>query len=238
MIFNDCTPEASAIASDGRFLAFSVSLGRDTAVMLDMMSRITDFSKARFFHWSYYPVMLPYHARYLSMIEKRYGIKVDVFTRPDQLEGQAEFRDAYLKQYSCGLCLMGCRMDESLQRRGMLKSLENGTDEKRHYAYPLRSMTQKTEKAYLFRHKIPLQPEYALGLRHDMQEHRGDRSWILRHCISEADYQAAIRQDINVEIDYARTEFECRADALAEIQREEDEKERSEGLPLESETDK
>ena len=95
-------------------------------------------------------------------------------------------------------------MDESLQRRGMLKAFEDGIDYVRHYGYPLRRWTAKTIRGYVTANKIPLSIEYALGYKHDFQDHRGARAYVLRHQISEEDYQAAIAQDPNVEIDYVR----------------------------------
>lgn len=210
------TKEAINIANSDKKLAFAISLGRDSAVMLHMMASLIDFKKHSFFHWTPYKEILPYHLRYIKIIEKKYDIKINVYQRPESLKiNQTEFREAYLKDNSCDLMIMGCRMDESLQRRGMLKHIETGIDEKTHIAYPLRSMTQKQIKAYVKSNRLILQPEYSFGIR-DMADFRGGRAWVLRHCISEEDYQCAIKQDMNVEIDYVRVKNI--EDAISEIQ--------------------
>jgi len=118
--------EADCIAKDGRKLLFGISLGRDSSCMLELMHKRVKLQEHHFVHYSPYLTMLPYQAKQLSMLERRYGISVDV--RPDPrstlvigLRSVAEDRDAMLEEHKCGLMVLGYRMDESLQRRGMLK---------------------------------------------------------------------------------------------------------------------
>lgn len=229
------TKEAVNIANSGKRLAFAFSLGRDSAVMLHMMASLIDFKNHSFFHWTPYKIVLPYHLRYIKIIEKKYKIKINIYQRPESLKvSQTEFREAYLAENKCDLMVMGCRMDESLQRRGMLKHIESGVDSKTHIAYPLRSMTQKKIKAYVSTNRLILQPEYSFGIR-DMADFRGGRSWVLRHCISEEDYQCAIKQDVNVEIDYVR--IKSLDDAVSEIHDEDDKAISDDECPVESEND-
>ncbi len=202
---SDKSDEAKAVANFGGRLCFAVSLGRDSAVMLHMMSKLTDLKKHYCFYWSQYPEILPYQERYLSIVERLYGIRVNVFLWPDLLKvKQADAVRGILEREGCSLACFAYRMDESLQRRGMLKSLTDGIDRKRKWAYPLRSFTRKSVRAYCQSNGVPLNIEYKIGLPHDMLTHRGCNALILRHFISEEDYQAAIRQDPNVEIDYVR----------------------------------
>lgn len=197
--------EAKAIAEFGGRFAFAVSLGRDCAVMLDLMNRLTDLKKHKFFHWSHYPEILPYHAKYLELIKRRYGIEVDVHLWPEDYKGkQANFVTEYMEKNGCSLAIFGYRMDESLQRRGMLKALTDGIDYQRKWAYPLRSFTRKTIRGYVNTFKVPLQIEYNIGIGRDMTEHRNENAYMLRHFISETDYQCAIKQKPEVEIDYIR----------------------------------
>lgn len=197
--------EAKCIAAFGGRFAFGVSLGRDFAVLIHIMSKLTDLRKHAFFHWSKYPKMLPYQARYLSMLEKMYGFKAEVQIWPEcKGKKQPEVITEFMERNGCSLCIQGMRMDESLQRRGMLKGFEDGIDYVRKYGYPLRRWTAKTIRGYVTANKIPLSIEYSLGYKHDFQDHRNGRAFVLRHQISESDYQAAIAQDPNVEIDYVR----------------------------------
>ena len=197
--------EAKSIASFGGRLCFAVSLGRDCACMLHIMSQLTDMKKHAYFTWSFYPKLLPYQARYVAMLEKRYGINIEIHLNPQLTKTkQMDFVVDFMDKHQCSLALFGYRMDESLQRRGMLKKFADGIDYQRKWAYPMRSFTRKTIRGYVNTNKIPLVPEYNAGMTHDCQEHRGLRSVILRHFISEEDYQAAISMDPNVEIDYVR----------------------------------
>lgn len=197
--------EAKCIANFGGRLAFGVSLGRDFAVVLHVMNKLTNLKEHAFFYWSKYPKMLPYQERYLNLIEKMYGFKAEVQIWPE-CKGlkQPAVISEFMERNGCSLCVQGFRMDESLQRRGMLKSLTDGIDYQRKYGYPLRRWTAKTIRGYVTANKIPLSIEYSLGYKHDFQDHRGARAYVLRHQISEEDYQAAIAQDPNVEIDYVR----------------------------------
>ena len=197
--------EAKAIANFGGRLAFAVSLGKDTACMLHIMNQLTDLKRHYFFHWSMYPKMLPYQSRYLSQIERMYGIKVDVSIWPELIKKkQAPAVTEIMEANRCDLALFAYRMDESLQRRGMLKRFNDGIDYVRKWAYPLRSFTAKSIRGYVTANKVPLNVEYSLGFKHDLLTHRGKNALLLRHAISEADYQAAVAQDPNVEIDYVR----------------------------------
>lgn len=197
--------EAKAVAAFGGRLAFAVSMGRDSAVMLSVMSKFTDLRRHKFFFWSRFPEILPYQRRYLSMLEKRYGIKIDLRLWPEMCNAkQAGFVREYMEQNGCSLCCFGYRMDESLQRRGMLKALDDGIDRVRLWSYPLRSWTKPKIKAYVRSQRIPLAPEYNFGLERDLNDFRSMNAVYLREVIGEEDYQCAIRQDPNIEIDYLR----------------------------------
>lgn len=197
--------EAKAIASTGCRLAFAVSTGRDSAVMLSVMSRFTDLKRHMFFHWSHYPEMLPYQKRYIETVERKYGISIETRLWPHAMKTpQREFTDVFLDENGCSFCLFGFRMDESLQRRGMLKKFEDGMDLERRWAYPLRSWTKPKIRAYAKAFRVPLNIEYCMGMDHDMGNHRGMRAYFLRHFIGEEDYRCAVRQDPYVEMDYVR----------------------------------
>ena len=45
---------------DPRKVSFSLSCGKDSAVMLDLASKFLDLSKHRFFYMSFYHEVLPY----------------------------------------------------------------------------------------------------------------------------------------------------------------------------------
>ena len=214
--------EADCIANDGRKLLFGISLGRDSSCMLELLHKRVKMQEHCFVHYSPYLTMLPYQAKQLSLLERRYGISIDV--RPDPrstlvlgLRSVADDRDDLLDSLGCGLMVLGYRMDESLQRRGMLKKFENGINDKLRECYPMRTWTSRITDAFVKANKVLLSPEYALGLR-DCRNHRAHKAVILRHYISEEDYQAAIAQDPQVEIDYVRYAHKHREELFSEIQ--------------------
>lgn len=173
--------------------------------MLHIMNQLTDLKKHYFYYWSMYSQPLPYQARYIHMLEKMYGIHINIFIWPEILKKkQADAVREIMEREKCDLALFAYRMDESLQRRGMLKALTDGIDLKRKWGYPLRSFTAKTSRGYVKTNNIPLNVEYRIGLQHDLLAHRFTNAIILRHFIGEEDYQCAIKQDPNVEIDYVR----------------------------------
>lgn len=142
--------EAKAIANFGGRLAFAVSLGKDTACMLHIMNQLTDLKRHYFFHWSMYPKMLPYQSRYLSQIERMYGIKVDVSIWPELIKKkQAPAVTEIMEANRCDLALFAYRMDESLQRRGMLKRFNDGIDYVRKWGYPCAHLLQSQSVATL-----------------------------------------------------------------------------------------
>lgn len=198
--------EAKAIAAFGGRLAIAFSLGRDSAVMLHILSQLTDLKKHKIFYWSRYPKILPYQRRYVDIVEKKYGIKIDIRLHYSLIgKKQMPWVVEYVEQNKCDLAVFGFRMDESLQRRGMLKRFKDGIDYQRKWAYPLRSFTAKSIRGYVNSNKVPLSIEYQLGFKHDWSEHRGFRAWYLRELVSEEDYKCAVEQDPNIEIDYVRT---------------------------------
>ena len=141
--------EAKCIADFGGRFAFGVSLGRDFAVVLHVMSQLTDMKRHAFFHWTKYPRLLPYQARYLALLEKMYGFKAEIQIWPECKKAkQQDVIREFMERNGCSLYIQGFRMDESLQRRGMLKKLTDGIDYVRHYGYPLRSWTSKTVRGY------------------------------------------------------------------------------------------
>lgn len=207
--------EMEQIATSGSRLLFGVSLGRDTACMLHLFAtqakRVNPnfkMSDHAFLHWSPYLEMLPYQARHLQFIRDQYKIDIDV--RPDPtgwlmkgITKIAQERDHVIDLFKADFMCVGYRMDESLQRRGMLKRHENGMDPKVREAYPLRTWTSRIIDSYVRTNKIRLAPEYAYGLR-DCRDHRGIRSVWLRDVIGETDFKSACAQDPQIEIDYIR----------------------------------
>lgn len=186
-------------------IGFAVSLGRDSACMLDIMSKITDFRKCYFFYWSFYDVPLPYQQRYIFYLEKKYKIKINIFPIPKK---QKDFTEKIREEQNLDYICFGYRMDESLQRRGQLKNLVNAIDLKTNWAFPLRNFTSKTIRGYVKTNNILLQPEYNVkGIKHNFEEHRGGAAYFLRHFISEEDFLAAVKQDKNIEADYLRHLF-------------------------------
>lgn len=112
-------------------VSFALSCGKDSDVMLDIASRFLDLSRHNFFYFTFYPVVLPYKARYLQRLERKYGIHIDIHEQPvnsglKQSEAFARIREA------CGAELtgIGYKIYDSLQRRAILKGHEDGIRKK------------------------------------------------------------------------------------------------------------
>lgn len=196
--------EPKAIAAEGVRLDFSVSLGKDSAAMLHLMSRFTNLQGHSFFTWLSFPEPLPYQRRYLGILESLYHIKVEPNRYPETHRDYAKWWKAHREANGCGLTLLGWRKDESLQRLGALNKLRDGIDRQFGRAFPLRSFTSRQVMAYVKANRIPVPVEYSLGLERNLDSFFAAGAWMLRHLISERDYQCAVEMDPQVEIEYIR----------------------------------
>lgn len=206
-----------AFRENPRKVSFALSCGKDSAVMLDIASRFLDLSRHNFFYFTFYPVVLPYKARYLQRLERKYGIRIDIHEQPvksglKQSEAFARIREA------CGAELtgIGYKIYDSLQRRAILKGHEDGINEKCRFFCPMRDWTNRQIKAYAKAHALQLAPEYSFGATREMDEFSGMRAVVLRHLISEEDYQCAKAQDPRIEVDYERFKDDPECKALTE----------------------
>lgn len=192
---------------DPRKVSFSLSCGKDSAVMLDLASKFLDLSKHKFFYMSFYHEVLPYKRKYLCALERKYGITIDIHENPVRYGlKQSELFRKIMEQDGTQLIGIGYKIYDSLQRRAILKgSEENGIALNFPFFAPLRDWKNKQVMAYAKSHRLALSPEYSFdGVNSEFDEFCGMRAVVLRHMISEEDYQCAIRQDPRVEVDYER----------------------------------
>ena len=195
-----------AFRDDPRKVSFAISCGKDSAVMLDLASKFLDLSKHSFFYLTSYQEVLPFKRRYLQGLEKRYGIDIKVHYDP-VMKGmkQAKAFRKFMEQDGTQLIGIGYKIYDSLQRRAILKgSEESGLALNFPFFAPLRDWKNKQVLAYAKSHRLALSPEYSMGANSEFDEFCGMRAVVLRHMISEEDYQCAIRQDPRVEVDYER----------------------------------
>lgn len=174
--------------------------------MLDLASKFLDLSKHRFFYMSFYHEVLPYKRKYLCALERKYGITIDIHENPVRYGlKQSELFRKIMEQDGTQLIGIGYKIYDSLQRRAILKgSEENGIAINFPFFAPLRDWKNSQVLAYAKSHRLTLSPEYSMGAKNEFDEFCGMRAVVLRHMISEEDYQCAIRQDPRVEVDYER----------------------------------
>lgn len=204
-------------AKSQRPVSFAISCGKDSAVMLDLVARFLDVGMHRFFFFSAYPQVLPFRARYLQALERRYGISIDVRFQPSALGlRQAPAFERIRKENGTELVGLGYKIYDSLQRRAILKDSPDGIVEKPHFFCPLRDWTNRQVMAYAKGRKLVLAPDYSLGCRNEIDDFCGPRAVVLRHLVSEEDFQCAARQDKRILIDYERFKDHPECRALAE----------------------
>lgn len=195
-----------AFRYDPRKVSFALSCGKDSAVMLDIASKYLDLKKHAFFYLTFYSEVLPYKRRYLANLERKYGISIAIHENPVKcgMKQAALFRKI-MEQDGSQLIGIGYKIYDSLQRRAILKGSEdNGLALNFPFFAPLRDWKDSQVRAYAKSHKLTLSPEYSFGAKREFDEFCGMRAVVLRHMISEEDYQCAIRQDPRVEVDYER----------------------------------
>lgn len=195
-----------AFRDDPRKVSFALSCGKDSAVMLDIASKFLDLKQHKFFYMTSYAEVLPYKRKYLANIERKYNISIQIHCDPiNSGFKQAPAFRKFMEQDGTELIGIGYKIYDSLQRRAILKgSEENGLALNFPFFAPLRDWKNKQVLAYAKSHKLALSPEYSFGAKREFDEFCGMRAVVLRHMISEEDYQCAIRQDPRVEVDYER----------------------------------
>lgn len=196
-----------AFRDDPRKVSFALSCGKDSAVMLDIASKFLDLKKHKFFYMTSYAEVLPYKRKYLANIERKYNISIQIHCDPiNSGFKQAPAFRKFMEQDGTELIGIGYKIYDSLQRRAILKgSEENGIAINFPFFAPLRDWKNKQVMAYAKSHRLALSPEYSFdGVNSEFDEFCGMRAVVLRHMISEEDYQCAIRQDPRVEVDYER----------------------------------
>ena len=174
--------------------------------MLDIASRFLDLRKHHFFFLTPYPEVLPYKRRYLQSLERQYGIAIDVFDDPasEGLPTRIAYERA-LEMQGTDLIGLGYHRCDSLQRRAICKKAdEKGIVDSCRFFLPLIDWKPKQCFAYLKSRRLNVSPEYSLGANREFSVFTGIRACVLRHLISEEDFQCAARQDIRVKIDYER----------------------------------
>lgn len=151
------------------------STGKDSLAMLDLAAQ---YMPGRFtcIHQYFYPE-LSYRDKFISLIEKRYGVEIHREPHPEmryllQKEGVqvsklsfVQDEDRLRDKYGIAWIMYGYKKADSLFRRGMLKHLEYGIDEKSHRSFPLGEWSENQVMQYLKTKKIPLPIEYQHGYR-------------------------------------------------------------------------
>ncbi len=163
-------------------VALMFSCGRDSTVMLDLFVKYARQSIGRVV-FMYFCPDLSYDEKILQYYEHRHDLGIDRVAHPDTAYlvntrekksrvGMSHFEKG-LRADGAAWIAYGFRKDESLQRRGQLSMADNGIDYKYRKVFPIAEWAERHAKAYVVQHRLPLPPEYKMGMR-DLNSFKGE----------------------------------------------------------------
>lgn len=206
---------------DGRFICM-VSTGKDSIAMLHIILNDFKIDKSRitFIYMYFYPKgVLTYRDKYISFLEKKYGIEILYSPHYEtwMINSErpkitfSENREFLLKRFNADWYFYGWWKGEGLATNIMLKHSVNGIpaqyscDGKRYrdpqnHLYPLFNMNEGDVWDYIKNNNLILSPEYDYGFR-DIAIFRAETAKWLKNVFPE-DYERACRHDKMIEIEY------------------------------------
>lgn len=196
------------------------SCGKDSAAVLDVCAGT--FLRIECY-FQYVVPGLEFQERYLRYTEGRYGVKIHRLPHWNlsNLLRRATFRPHTNATLSCpalGIAAIeaevrrrtgiewiasGEKINDSLERRGMIKSCA-GVDPKRRRFYPILDWSDRQVKRYLQVRKIPLAPEYQYLKRSFMPMNERDLAVVREHF--PADYKRILEMFPYAEASHYRRE--------------------------------
>lgn len=148
------------------------STGKDSIVMADLV--VKGYSGKMAFVYLYFVPALEIKQRIIEHYEKRWNIKINQQPDPVTLSlktgkkyKMSDIEHGLRAKFNISYIAQGVRRDESLARRGMLKHLPFGIDEKYKKIYPIADFSTKDVMSYIKLNKLPLPIEYSHGWKHD-----------------------------------------------------------------------
>jgi 3'-phosphoadenosine 5'-phosphosulfate sulfotransferase (PAPS reductase)/FAD synthetase len=170
-IFMDTVKQISEILKNEPLIVM-FSTGKDSIVMADLL--IKGYSGKMEFVFLYFVEGLEIKQRIIEHYEKRWNIKIR--QQPDStalsLKTGKKYKMSDIERglrdkFNISYIAQGIRRDESLARRGMLKHLPYGIDEKYKKIYPIADFSAKDVMAYVKLNKLPMPIEYSHGWKRD-----------------------------------------------------------------------
>jgi 3'-phosphoadenosine 5'-phosphosulfate sulfotransferase (PAPS reductase)/FAD synthetase len=148
------------------------STGKDSIVMCDLL--VKGYSGKMEFVFLYFVPGLEIKQRIIEHYEKRWNVKIHQqphFTPLSLKTGKkykmGDIEHGLRTKFDISYIAQGIRRDESLARRGMLKHLPYGIDEKYKKLYPIADFSAKDVMSYVKLNRLPLPVEYSHGWKHD-----------------------------------------------------------------------
>lgn len=146
------------------------STGKDSVVMLNLFHK---YMQGRFKAiYLYIYKGLKIRENVLKYYEKQYKIKIDQYPQFDvsymkrtKKLKQADIETFIRNKYNIQYLAYGYRKNESLERRGILKYVKNGIDEKYNKLYPVADWSEKDIFKYIKLNKLVLPIDYNYGFR-------------------------------------------------------------------------
>lgn len=148
------------------------STGKDSIVMADLLMK--GYSGRKEFVFLYFVEGLEIKQRIIEHYEKRWNIEIHQQPHCDSMAlktgkkyKMADIERGLRTKFNISYIAQGVRRDESIARRGMLKHLPYGIDEKYKKLYPIADFSAKDVMSYIKLNKLPLPVEYSHGWKHD-----------------------------------------------------------------------
>jgi len=148
------------------------STGKDSIVMADLLMK--KYSGRKEFVFLYFVPGLEIKQRIIDHYEKRWNIKIhqqphfpSLSLKTGKKYKMGDIEHGLRAKFNISYVAQGVRRDESLARRGMLKHLPYGIDEKYKKIYPIADFSTKDIMSYIKLNKLPLPVEYQHGWKHD-----------------------------------------------------------------------
>jgi len=148
------------------------STGKDSIVMADLL--VKGYSGRKEFVFLYFVEGLEIKQRIIEHYEERWNIRIHqqphfgkLSLKTGKKYKMADIEHGLRAKFDISYIAQGIRRDESIARRGMLKHLPHGIDEKYKKLYPIADFSAKDVMSYIKFNKLPLPVEYSHGWKHD-----------------------------------------------------------------------
>lgn len=205
-----------AIAKENKKVMVFFSLGKDSIVTLDLISKYIENYEIVFF---YYYKNLNIKEKVLKFYERKTGKKIIRLPHPERMWffHRSGIKDTPLKvvindseeflrkKYNCQYVAYGHRLSETLCRRAMLSKIKDGVDHKFKRVYPILFFKKAHIFEYIKQNKLLLPIEYKYKFR-NIDMFKGDSLLWLYNNFRD-DYNRIIQEFPFIEEDFKKAQW-------------------------------